>query len=207
MRVLLVFVNSQIDRNAEPRKRPTQQRSREMVDRILEAAARIFAEQGYHGTTTNHVAEAAEVSVGSLYQYFPNKDALLVGLAEQHVAEAIEGLTAVAAQLRVAAPDVEATCRAFVATAVAVNQPDELHRILWTALRTAALEETLHELDSLLIDEVSWHLRRLGHPVEVAPQRAAVLLTAVSAVIHEHPQDDGRDEELVRFCVAYVNHR
>ena len=78
-----------------------------MVDRILEAAARIFAEQGYHGTTTNHVAEAAEVSVGTVYQYFPNKDALLVGLAEQHVAEAIEGLTAVAARLRVAAPDVK----------------------------------------------------------------------------------------------------
>ena len=207
MRVLLVFVNSQIDRKAEPRKRPTQRRSREMVDRILEAAARIFAEQGYHGTTTNHVAEAAEVSVGSLYQYFPNKDALLVGLAERHVADAIEGLSAVAAQLRVAAPDVEATCRAFVTAAVAVNQPDELHRILWTAPRTAALEETLHALDRLLVEEVSWHLRRFGHPAEVAPQRAVVLVTAVSAVIHEHPQDDVRDEELVRFSVAYVNDR
>ena len=178
-----------------------------MVERILEAAARIFAEQGYHGTTTNHVAEAAEVSVGSLYQYFPNKDALLVGLAENHVADAIEGLTAVASQLRAAEPDVETTCRAFVAAAVAVNQPDELHHVLWTAPRTAALEEALHELDELLIDEASWHLQRFGHPADLAPQRAAILVTTVSAVIHEHPQGAVRDEELVRLCVAYVNGR
>lgn len=207
MRALLVFVNSQIDRTAEPRKRPTQQRSREMVERILEAAARIFAEQGYHGTTTNHVAEAAGVSIGSLYQYFPNKDSLLVALGERHVAEAIEKLTTVAAQLRAAAPDVEATCRAFVAAALAVNQPDELHRILWTAPRTAALQATLHELDQLLVEEVAWHLERFGHPADRAPQSAAILVTAVSAVIHEQPQDVIRDDELVRLSVAYVDSR
>ncbi|MDJ0498824.1 MAG: TetR/AcrR family transcriptional regulator [Acidimicrobiia bacterium] len=178
-----------------------------MVDRILEAAARIFVEQGYHETTTNHVAEAAGVSVGSLYQYFPNKDALLVGLAERHVAEAVVGLGAVAGELRAAAPGVEATCRAFVTAAVAVNQPDQLHHILWTAPRTAALQETLHELDRLLMEEVSWHLQRFGHPADLAPLRAALLVTSVSAVIHEHPQGDVRDEELVRFCVAYVNNR
>ena len=204
MRVLLVFVNSQIDRAAEPRKRPTQQRSREMVERILEAAARIFVEQGYHGTTTNHVAEAAEVSVGSLYQYFPNKDSLLVGLGERHVAEAVDSLGAVAVRVREAAPDVEPTCRAFVTAAIAINQPDELHRILWTAPRTAALEATLHELDELLIEEVSWHLRRFGHEPAAAKRRATILTSAVSAVIHEHPQDRARDEELVRLCVSYV---
>ena len=117
MRVLLVFVNSHLDRQAEPRKRPLQRRSREMVDRILDAAARIFVERGYHGTTTNHVAEAAEVSVGSVYQYFPNKDALLVALGERHLEEAVVQLGQVAEQLRAAmevaeipsAPDLRVT--------------------------------------------------------------------------------------------------
>ena len=103
--------------------------------------------------------------------------------------------------------DVEATCRAFVEAAVAVNRPDELHAILWTAPRTAALQEILLGLDRLLMSEASWHLRRFGHPAEAVEQRAALLVTAVSAAIHQLPQDEGRDEELVRLCVTYVNDR
>lgn len=57
-----------------------------MVDVILTAAARIFAEHGWRGATTNRVAEAAGVSVGSLYQYFPGKLALLAALKERFVA-------------------------------------------------------------------------------------------------------------------------
>ncbi|BDP43424.1 TetR family transcriptional regulator (plasmid) [Deinococcus aetherius] len=51
-----------------------------MVARLLGAAARLFAERGYEGTTTNHIAEHAGVSVGSLYQFFPDKAALLASL-------------------------------------------------------------------------------------------------------------------------------
>jgi AcrR family transcriptional regulator len=61
----------------KPRKRPVQRRSRLTVDVILEAAARVFADRGYAGATTNHIAERAGVSIGSLYQYFPNKEALV----------------------------------------------------------------------------------------------------------------------------------
>lgn len=205
MRVLLVFVNSQNAAAAEPRKRPTQQRSREMVDRILEAAARIFESSGYHATTTNHVAEAAGVSVGSLYQYFPNKDALLVGLAERHVIDASQRLRLVSEEIRRAAPDVETTCRAFVSAAAALNQPDALHRILWTAPRTEALEATLHDLDRLLVTEVAWHLERFGHSSDTAVRRAEIIATAVAAAIHQLPDDEHRNEELVRLCLAYVN--
>ena len=71
-------VNSHPGSHAEPRKRPVQARSRQTVESILVAAARILAERGYLATTTNDVADAAGVSIGSLYQYFPNKDSLLV---------------------------------------------------------------------------------------------------------------------------------
>lgn len=67
----------------KPRKTPSQGRSVETVSVILEAAARILEERGLDGYTTNAVAERAGVSIGSLYQYFPGKDALTVALIEQ----------------------------------------------------------------------------------------------------------------------------
>ena len=78
------------NRRHEPRKRPRQARARVTVDAIIEAAVHIFEAHGYEQTTTDRVAQRAGVSVGSLYQYFPNKDALLVGLFEHHLRE-IEG--------------------------------------------------------------------------------------------------------------------
>lgn len=62
------------------RKMPKQKRSKEMVERLLDATAITLAERGLEGTTTNHIAEKAGVSIGSLYQYFPDKEALLEAL-------------------------------------------------------------------------------------------------------------------------------
>jgi AcrR family transcriptional regulator len=70
-----------------PRRRPRQERSRETVEAILEAAAQVFERHGYAAGTTNRIAERAGVSIGSLYQYFPNKDAIVVELARRHIAE------------------------------------------------------------------------------------------------------------------------
>ena len=63
-----------------PRKAPKQARSLATVSVIVEAAARILEERGHEGFSTNAVAERAGVSVGSLYQYFPRKDALIGAL-------------------------------------------------------------------------------------------------------------------------------
>lgn len=68
------------------RKQPKQTRSRRTVGKILDAAARVFAEAGYEGATTNRIAEVAGVSVGSLYQFFPNKGALLHALQREWLA-------------------------------------------------------------------------------------------------------------------------
>ena len=66
-----------------PRRTPRQVRSRRMVAAILEAAALVFVEVGYENASTNHIARRAGVSVGSLYQFFPNKGALLASLQSQ----------------------------------------------------------------------------------------------------------------------------
>jgi AcrR family transcriptional regulator len=68
-----------------PRKNPKQQRSRSLVDSAVEAAARILSRMGYEGATTNRVAETAGISIGSLYQYFPNRDALIGAVIDRHL--------------------------------------------------------------------------------------------------------------------------
>lgn len=68
---------------ASPRKRPRQERAKATVEVILEAAAHVLVSSGYEGTTTKQVAERAGVSIGSLYQYFPSKEALVAMLVER----------------------------------------------------------------------------------------------------------------------------
>jgi AcrR family transcriptional regulator len=67
------------------KKTPKQERSKFLYESILEAATRVFEEADYQGSTTNKIAELAGVSVGSLYQYFPNKDALVLALFERYL--------------------------------------------------------------------------------------------------------------------------
>jgi AcrR family transcriptional regulator len=69
------------------RRAPRQERSRFTVADIVQAAAELFGKLGYAGTTTNKIAERAGVSIGSLYQYFSDKDDLLLVLLEHHQAK------------------------------------------------------------------------------------------------------------------------
>lgn len=100
-----------------------------MVEAILEATARVLAEHGYAGTNTNLVAQRAGVSVGSVYQYFPNKDSLITALHERHGAQMYAAIAQVLAAER---PDglrghVGAMVRALLA---AHRVAPELHRVL-----------------------------------------------------------------------------
>jgi AcrR family transcriptional regulator len=77
----------------KPRKSPRQARSAETVQIVLEAAARILESRGRAGFTTNAVAERAGVSIGSLYQYFPSKEALTGALIERETTILLEEAT------------------------------------------------------------------------------------------------------------------
>lgn len=70
----------------EQRQRlPQQARSRKRFDRILDAAAELFAEIGYESATTDEIAARANTSVGGLYRFFPNKLAIFLALAERYL--------------------------------------------------------------------------------------------------------------------------
>lgn len=77
----------------KPRKAPSQPRSEHTVAAILEAAAHILEDHGLERYTTNAIAAKAGVSIGSLYQYFPTKDAVTVALIEREMADLVEDAT------------------------------------------------------------------------------------------------------------------
>lgn len=81
---------------SRPRKTPLQARSRATFDAVLMAAAHIIETEGLQGFNTNAVADRAGVSIGSLYQYFPSKDAILAALIERRALVFAEQLGALA---------------------------------------------------------------------------------------------------------------
>ncbi|EOL8958843.1 TetR/AcrR family transcriptional regulator [Cronobacter dublinensis] len=85
-----------IEPAAAPRKLPRQARSRALVEAIIEATARIFERAGPAACTTNAVAERAGVSIGSLYQYFPNRRALTAALVARERGQLVAAFSAAA---------------------------------------------------------------------------------------------------------------
>lgn len=81
-------MNARTEARAETppsRRSPRQQRARQTVDAILAAATRVLKRRGIEGVTTNRIAEVAGVSIGSVYQYFPDKRAIFTALHDRHV--------------------------------------------------------------------------------------------------------------------------
>ena len=116
-------------KTANPRKAPEQDRSRATVEAIVGAAAHILVKHGYDAFTTNRVAEKAGVSIGSLYQYFPNKDSLLSELMRRHLVEIERGVETMADHA-LSAP-LEEVIRAGIQQNVQSHLIDpELHRVL-----------------------------------------------------------------------------
>lgn len=113
----------------KPRKFATQERSRATVDALVEATARILVKEGFDKASTNRIAEVAGVSVGSLYQYFPGKEALVAAVIESHQHEIMQTVQGEVAE--VLALPVETAVRKLVAVAVKAHRVDpKLHRVL-----------------------------------------------------------------------------
>jgi AcrR family transcriptional regulator len=74
------------------RRQPVQQRAEDTVAVLLDATERVLEAQGFHGATTNHIARTAGVSIGTLYHYFPTKEALVAGVVHRLWAAELETL-------------------------------------------------------------------------------------------------------------------
>jgi AcrR family transcriptional regulator len=192
-----------------PRKAPSQERSRLTVEAILDAAAHVFEANGYSAGTTNRIAERAGVSIGSLYQYFPNKDAVLVALTERHIEE---GAAAVAPLLAGLGPDVplERALRDLVGAMVRAHRSrPALHRVLVEeAPRPPELRERFDALFEGAAIAVGAYLRASPEVTVDDPDRAArMVVQVVESITHSlviHPGDDADVDAYVEETVTML---
>jgi AcrR family transcriptional regulator len=191
---------------------PRQSRSKATVDAIATAAARILARDGYEGANVNAIAELAGVGIGSLYQYFPSKDALVAEVIKRHSARMIEvfqdGLVDLAFL-----PMPEA-CRGIVKRALAAFAVDP-------ALRAVIVEEVpdlvgltrSREFDETLALMLRGYF--VFHAAKIRPTNVelAVKIVATAAeaamtrVIVDHPELVDSDElvdEMTALVLGYV---
>ena len=136
----------------KPRRRPSQERSRESVDVIIEASAQVLQDYGYRGATTNRIAERAGVSVGSLYQYFKNKDEIFDALIQQ---EGVRYLSALEDNI----PGVEVPLRQAIRNLLEAGYSH--HRLVM------GLRVVMRNLPSVAYAQRSRYLRRELHRLVV----------------------------------------
>lgn len=159
--------------NTQPLKQPSQQRSKVTVQAILEAAIHIFDEFGYAAGTTSRIASRAGVSIGSLYQYFPNKDSILMALAEQHLAEGLALSVSLLETLRTSTQALEPVLDVIVDHMIALHENNPgLHRLLYEeGLLPAQLRQTARQAEQFLIEEVARCLSLRADVVVVADRQ------------------------------------
>jgi AcrR family transcriptional regulator len=168
-----------------PRKEASQQRSRATVDALVEATARILVREGFDKASTNRIAEVAGVSVGSLYQYFPSKEALVAAVIERHrqqIGQAVRGELAQAAN-----QPIKQGVRTLVAMAVKAHRIDpKLHRVLAEQIpRVGRLEkaETFNR-ENFAVFRTYLEAHRDELRVDDLDLAAFVCVTSIEAVTH-----------------------
>lgn len=191
------------------RKKPKQERSAAMVEALIEAAARVFVKEGYAKATTNKIAVAAGVSVGSLYQYFPSKDAIAVELLRRYR----EGLIEVVSTRLSGVTDesFEEVVRGLLGDLVrAKNIDPALHRVLIEqVLRTTARKE-LEGFEDALESALATALDAAKVPLPNRELAAFVLVRVVLGVAHavvvDRPKHKTPElvDELTHLVVGYV---
>jgi AcrR family transcriptional regulator len=193
-----------------PRKTPRQTRALHTCEAILEAAAHIIARGGLAAFNTNAVAERAGVSIGSLYQYYPNKDALMVAVIQRQQGRQLA--TLMDAVGVVGDADLETTIRLLVKAAMQHHRDD--------SLLASAID---HEEARLPIDDLlGWYLdqggalvaalltRFAGEVRPIDPATAARTLPALVRAVTDAwanlspPQLDVAEEEAVRAVAGYL---
>jgi AcrR family transcriptional regulator len=169
-----------------PRKEPRQDRAKATVDAILAATARILVKEGYDKASTNRIAEAAGVSVGSLYQYFPSKEALVAALIEQHSAEMMRFIEEKAVSTTPADPLRDVVRDVVQAMIDAHRVNPKLHRVLMEQVPRVGSLKRLSELDDRVLAMIRVYLEL--RKAEIRPTNlklvAFMLTSIVEAVTH-----------------------
>lgn len=178
-----------------PRRRPTQARSKQTVEAILEGAARVFRREGFEATT-NRIAEEAGVGIGSVYEYFPNKQALLHALAERHVELAESRISAALVSC-----STNAELLARLQAAILASQRFPSHALVLVELERPELRARADALRTAILDALENRASAAG--LDEPRLRALSALGAIgdlsARAMYEHPDEHA---ELARHYLA-----
>jgi len=192
------------------RKTPTQERSRALVEAVLDATARVLVEDGYDRASTNRIARRAGVSPGSLYQYFGSKADVVSTLGRRHVNQQMQE---VVQHFRSGAHGtIEQLTRGLVEALVAAHTVDpELHRVLVTQTPLDVVSSMRHGIEVILADDMRTR-RAAGENRVDDPELAAFLVVAavdgaITSALVRRPEllHDGRlVDGLTELICRYV---
>lgn len=165
------------------RRVPKQARSRAMVERIIAAARVVLVRDGYESFTTNRVADEAEVSPGSLYQYFPDKSALVTVVMDRWSAEISDRVAAsLAASGPVDVQDPSAVRGIADALLSALEADAGLLRIVWEELPAVRHRAAQHALETRVRELLAVYLSAAGLRSADPAARAWVIVMAVENI-------------------------
>jgi AcrR family transcriptional regulator len=165
------------------RKIPKQRRAQETVSTILQATAQVLVERGYQGLTTNRVAEVSGFSIGSLYQYFPNKQSLLFALVESVKKQEVEVLERHLSKENLS---VESLVEEVVEALIEIHQTEpELRRAIMVYIPESKDFCRNTSYQQHVIDVVGKALKKHANEIRVLDPKmsAFILLKAVQATI------------------------
>lgn len=200
----------------EPRKPPVQHRSRATVEFVLAAAAQVFEEHGYAGGTTNRIADRAGVSIGTLYQYFPSKEAIAVALLERHIAETTRQIREWVGHMVAERHGLHDALCDYVDGMLAAHagKPRLQHILLEETPLPARVHEALLESERQAARTMAGLLRVYPEVRHADPDHAGFLVVqAVETLTHRfaaHPDEQVMDRtaftrELVAMLEAYLS--
>jgi AcrR family transcriptional regulator len=162
-----------------PRKSPAQSRAALTVQAILEGAANILERQGFEGYTTNEIAARAGVSIGSLYQYFPNKDAVTIALIEREMVGMVDEVVA-ALTLTPPRRALQEAIRASVRNQV--RRPQLARLLDFEEFRLAPLMPTLRAAKVIRDSLEAFFRERFGLSVSAAEAAAVDVVEIAKAI-------------------------
>ncbi len=195
--------------NVEPRKFPRQARAKATIDAIVEASTQLLLERDYAQFTTARAAERAGVSVGSLYQYFPNKAALAAAVIDRCCGEFIAALDcALAGRPRITLAE---CIRAIVDVMLVSHQvaPD-LHRIVIDLAPRIGVADKTEKVSRKMAEAIEAVLRM--HADEIAPAidlatASTIVETLLVALAHRAALGDpapARNDVIARETTAMI---
>ena len=194
------------------RRRPKQRRAHQTVDAVLDAVVRVLKREGFGAVTTNRIAEVAGVSIGSVYQYFPNKQAIFVALHQRHM-DQIDRMVETKL-IHYAASPLDDLIRAMIEGMIEAHNTDpELYELLATevphrANGTHDFAVRLHGAFRLALSSRAHQLKR-GHDLD---NLVFVVTNMVESLSHAalfrrppHLSLAAAKAEAVRAVLAYLH--